>query len=59
VLGADEDILDVREVPASDSDFSLNVHFCLVELVLPLLENCDTLLDDRNRLVWRLLEDDL
>lgn len=59
VLGADEDVLDVREVPASDGDLGLNVHLCLVELVLPLFEDCDTLLNDGNRLVWRLLEDDL
>lgn len=59
VLGAYEDVFDIREVPASDGDLGLNIHLCLVELVLPLFEDSDTLLDDRNRLVRRLLEDDL
>ena len=46
VLGADKDVFDVGEVPSTDGDFCLNIHLGLVELVLPLLKDCDSLLDN-------------
>lgn len=46
VFGADKDVFDVGEIPSADGNFCLNIHFGLVELVLPLLKDGDTLLDN-------------
>jgi len=56
MLGLSLNLFDPWEIPTANSHFSLNVHFSFGKLVLPFIKDCDTLLDYRNRLRWRLFE---
>ena len=57
MLGLGKDISDSREVPTCDGCLAFNVHFGLEELVYPLFEALDTLVDILNCFIGLFLED--
>jgi hypothetical protein len=59
VLGFVEDFLNAGEVPASNSGFLLDGVPSLLELLLPVVEHADALLDCSNRVGGAALEDRL
>ena len=56
MLRLGKDISDSREVPTCDGCLALNVHFGLEELVYPLFEALDTLIDILNCFIGLFLE---
>ena len=59
MLGLDEDLLSLGEVPSLDSTFSLDFHLGIVELLLPFGEHIDTLVNFLDGSIWFLAEDTL
>lgn len=59
VLGFYEDLLCLREVPTLDCCLLFDVHFSVMELLLPLCQDIDTLVDNGDGCIWLHSEDTL
>jgi len=48
VTWLDENLLGLSEIPPFNGSFSLNFHLSLIELLLPLIKHCNSLVNYEN-----------